>query len=971
MFHLDYETFSEADLPNCGSFRYAYDPSTEILCAAIARDDGEPVIWVNPIHRYPGSPHNPDSEALFIELTKSDEPVYAHNVLFELPITEALKPFILDRKRWRCTAAMARRAGLPHALGKLAEKLGLEQQKDRSGAVLIRKFSLLQKDGSRILPKDDPEAFKKFCDYCVQDVRTEQAVHKKLAAFELKGFPLEVFQTDLEINARGLPVNLDAIGKAKAIVEDAAATTREAFKQLTGLEPTQGVAFLDWLKERGYEHEDLRADTIEEFLDSDECDLDGEVGQALSLRRLVSFAATKKLNSFEAFAGPHDNRVRGILMYYGAIRTGRWSSSGPQIQNAKKPPKHLEAHTDAIYRDICRGASVDEINFNYGNPIECVASCIRHFVQDDRPMLNADYSAIEARVLAWLAGEKWRLKLFTEGGDIYVASIAQMLGIKPEEVTKSLRQRGKVSELACIAEGQLVLTDQGEVPIEKVTTEMRVWDGKEFVKHQGLVYRGVKPVITYEGLTATEDHIVWTKEGTTTLGRAAECGSHLIQSAAGRSPIRLGDNHQSRAQIYQGVALAVCSSSVLRMQEGPMVFSWEPSKGPVKRMPAVHQAQADSDVAGSQVDCDEAAMRESKGQGVQELRSQRHPLRVRECDSSRSVGHRELGPTERTRAGSSQQRRSLRSREPSVCHPFGAEQEPTPFQVDDGTGPMVQREISVCRGQKRVILEARDDRTADRGQGDEARGNEERQMVQRAAEARLARVYDLIECGPNNRFTVSGKLVHNCGYGGGKNALIKMGALQMGVPEEELPELVAKWRAANPQIKALWSKCEFAAMQAVSRPGQRYGVNGKLEFFCARTAGLNYLFVRFPSGRHIAYPEPKIEPIKTSWGDVKDSITFYGQIPLKKTWARVSTYSGKFVENFSQGIAADVMAQGAVNCERHGYEINALIHDEALAYHREGQTPEEFSRLLTTVPDWAKGLPLAAPGGLVNYYRKD
>jgi DNA polymerase len=660
MFHLDYETFSEADLPNVGSFRYAYDPSTEILCAAIAKGDGAPRIWVAPQHRYPGCPHDPASEALLMEMLVSDEPVYAHNVLFELPITEAIGPFHsgIDRKRWRCTAAMARRAGLPHALGKLAEKLGLEQQKDRSGAALIRKFSLLQKDGSRILPKDDPEAFKKFCDYCVQDVRTEQAVHKKLAAFELKGFPLEVFQTDLEINARGLPVNLDAIGKAKTIVEDAAATTREAFKQLTGLEPTQGVAFLDWLKERGYEHEDLRADTIEEFLDSDECDLDGEVGQALSLRRLVSFAATKKLNSFEAFAGPHDNRVRGILMYYGAIRTGRWSSSGPQIQNAKKPPKHLEAHTDAIYRDICRGASVEEINFNYGNPIECVASCIRHFVQDDRPMLNADYSAIEARVLAWLAGEKWRLKLFTEGGDIYVASIAEMLNISREQA-RPLRQKGKVVEL--------------------------------------------------------------------------------------------------------------------------------------------------------------------------------------------------LG-----------------------------------------------------------------------------------------------------------------------GYGGGVNAYIRMGALKMGLTEEEIPDLVQKWRAANPNIKAFWSKCEFAAKQAISYPGQRYGVNNKLEFFCARTAGMNYLFLKLPSGRHLAYPEPKLEKTNSSWGEVIDSITFYGQIPMKKTtWTRLSTWGSKIAENVAQAVSADVMAQGAVNCEKAGYEINALIHDEALAYHKPGQTPEEFSRLLTTVPDWAKGLPLAAPGGLVNYYRKD
>jgi DNA polymerase len=659
MFHLDYETFSEADLPNVGSFRYAYDPSTEILCVAIAKGDGAPRIWVAPQHRYPGCPHDPASEALLMEMLVSDEPAYAHNVLFELPITEALKPFTIDRKRWRCTAAMARRAGLPHALGKLAEKLGLEQQKDRSGAALIRKFSLLQKDGSRILPKDDPEAFKKFCDYCVQDVRTEQAVHKKLAAFELKGFPLEVFQTDLEINCRGLPVNLDAIGKAKTIVEDAAATTREAFKQLTGLEPTQGVAFLDWLKERGYEHEDLRADTIEEFLDSDGCDLDGEVGQALSLRRLVSFAATKKLDSFQAYAGPHDNKVRGILMYYGAIRTGRWSSSGPQIQNAKKPPKHLEAHTDAIYRDICRGASVEEINFNYGNPIECVASCIRHFVQDDKPMLNADYSAIEARIMAWIAGEEWRLEVFKTHGKIYEASACQMFKLTMEQVTRSIRQRSKVAELA-------------------------------------LQFRG------------------------------------------------------------------------------------------------------------------------------------------------------------------------------------------------------------------------------------------------------------------------------------GVGAMKNMGALKMGIREEELQPIVDKWRAANPAIVAYWNVTDKAIESAHAYPGRHFSIRNKLvTYFCARTAGMNYLFCKLPSGRCLAYPEPRREVMRMPWGDDREVITFLGQLKGKKAWGRIAMSANVACENVVQATAADVMAQGAVNCEKAGYEINALIHDEALAYHKPGQTPEEFSRLLTTVPDWAKGLPLAAPGGLVNYYRKD
>lgn len=660
--HLDFETYSTADLPSVGSWRYAFDSSTEILCMAIAHGDSEPVLWLPAPYRTADYDSGP-ADAMLKRITESDEPVLAHNVGFEFPVTEALwqKTTGLPKiavHRWRCTAAMARKAALPHSLAKVAAKLGLAQQKDSKGSALIRKFSMPQKDGRRIKPKDDPEAFKQFCDYCVQDVRVEQEIHQKLKAFELTGFQLEVFQADLLMNQRGIPINLDAVRNAKKIVEEASTEAVTEFKQLTGLDPTQVIAFREWLAQRGVDVPDLRAETIDELLDSDELDADGDAGRALELRRRVSFAATKKLDAFEAYAGPHDNKVRGILMFYGAIRTGRWSSSGPQVQNAKKPKKALEKLTDAIYADIKRGASADELGLVYGNPIESVASCIRHFVDDGKPMLNADYSAIEARVLAWLAGEQWRLDVFAGHGKIYEASIAQMLGIPLEAVDKDLRQKGKAVELGC-------------------------------------------------------------------------------------------------------------------------------------------------------------------------------------------------------------------------------------------------------------------------------------------------------------------------GYCGGPKALIKIGALKMGVPESELQSLIDKWRAANPQIKSFWSKCEFAARSAINQPGQKYGVNGKVQYFCARTAGINYLFCRLPSGRCLAYPEPKIETVIASWGDPTESITFFGQHKGKQSWGRISTYGGSLVENITQAVAADIMAHGLVQCQRAGYEINALIHDEALAYYKPGQSVEEFNRLLTALPDWATGLPLKAEGGLVSYYRKD
>jgi DNA polymerase len=327
------------------------------------------------------------------------------------------------------------------------------------------------------------------------------------------------------------------------------------------------------------------------------------------------------------------------------------------VQNAKKPKKALKKFTDAIYSDIKRGATAGELQLVYGNPIECVASCIRNFVDDGKPMLNADYSAIEARVLAWLAGEQWRIEVFKTHGMIYEASIAQMLGIAIDKVDEDLRQKGKLVELSC-------------------------------------------------------------------------------------------------------------------------------------------------------------------------------------------------------------------------------------------------------------------------------------------------------------------------GFGGSIGALMKMGADKLGLPKEAMQDLIDKWRAANPSIKSFWSKCEFAARSAIANPGQKYGVNGKAQFFCARTAGLNYLFVRLPSGRCLAYPEPKVESVMASWGEPTEAITFFGQFRGKQAWGRVHTYGADIAQSITQGSSVDIMASGLVQCQRARYEINALVHDEALAYLKDGQDIETFCNLLTALPEWAEGLPLEAKGCVIPYYRK-
>lgn len=396
--HLDYETFSKIELKDVGAYRYANDPSTAILCAAMAFDQEEPVVW-----RQGMTP--PFNLAVYAEhmeaLRNPTVLIYAHNAMFEIAISQAMMrktwgimPPSLDR--WRCTMSMARRAALPSGLDQLGEVLKLTHQKDKRGKALIKKFSVMQSPDKptkknpvipperlvpyRIRPEDDPEAFAEFMSYCAQDVRTEQEVAKVLSYFD-EPINNENFVLDQIINARGVPVNLAALAHAQKLVEEETAVVSQQFRELTGFEVTQGEVFKDWLNARNCNFENLQAETIETFLEDGHAAVDEEgekVIRALRMKQSIAYAAIKKIPTMLACAGPHDNRIRGMLSHHGAT-TGRWTASLVQFQNMKRPT--IKNSEDA-YRDICAGISLEMLRLTYGPPLEVISSCIRHFVED-------------------------------------------------------------------------------------------------------------------------------------------------------------------------------------------------------------------------------------------------------------------------------------------------------------------------------------------------------------------------------------------------------------------------------------------------------------------------------------------------------------------------------------------------------------------------------------------------------------
>jgi DNA polymerase len=434
------------------------------------KENQEPRIWVpkkwrSIVQGY--LPIVPDNE--LADLSKPEAVVSAFNAGFEIAITDSLFESTtgypaIPHKQWRCVAAMARRAALPGSLEKLAETLNLTNLKDSKGKGLIRKFSVPQTAGKHkgqfIDPNDDPEAFRDFCQYCLQDSRTEREAKTLLKDFELTGFPLQTFLLDIEINCRGFPVNLDALRKAEKLVNEETERLETEFLALTGLKPSQGAKLLVWLKERGFKHDNLQAVTLEEFFETfDEEDeaASPELKEVLKIKKHISFASLKKIPTMISCAGPQDNRVRGTHTYHGA-GTGRWSASLVQPQNFKKPAPYMESLSPSAYKDIQEGCNTDWLRLNYGPPLEVIASCIRHFIQDGKPMLSADYSAIEARLLAWQADEKWKLEVFKGHGKIYEAAACQMFGVTMKDFDDykkehgkhhPLRQKAKAGELAC------------------------------------------------------------------------------------------------------------------------------------------------------------------------------------------------------------------------------------------------------------------------------------------------------------------------------------------------------------------------------------------------------------------------------------------------------------------------------------------------------------------------------------------
>lgn len=665
MHHLnvDLETFSSVPINKAGLFKYVQSPDFEILLFGYSLD-GAPVECIDFARgeKIPGE--------ILRMLADPQVIKHAYNATFEwYCLTSASKNLIPgdpfdNLPQWRDTMLHSLYCGYAKSLDAAGKALGLpeDKQKMKTGKALIKLFCTPRnptaKDPrTRIRPADEPDKWELFKTYNRQDVVTEQEIERRLSPFPVPAEVQHQWETDLHINARGVALDLDLIHGALDVSDRLTAPLLEEARKLTGLDnPNSTTQIKGWLQRQGLDTKTLRKDDVSELLKQD--NLTPEVRHVLEIRQELSKTSIKKYTAMTD-AECADGRVRGLLQFYGANRTGRWAGKFIQPQNL--PRTYIHGAMLNLARELVKGRRLDALRLIYGSVPDTLSQLIRTALvpAPGNKFVDADFSAIEARVVAWLAKEEWVLDVFRHDGKIYEATAANMFGVPKEKIVKGqpeyvLRQKGKIATLAL-------------------------------------------------------------------------------------------------------------------------------------------------------------------------------------------------------------------------------------------------------------------------------------------------------------------------GYGGGKGALINMGALNQGLTEDELPDIVNRWRAANKRIKGLWYQVEGAALECI-RTGRPQGVNNLLfSMIGDQLTDQWFLCILLPSGRTLYYARPFISP-----GQYGDAIHYWGMNQTSHKWQVVDTWGGKLTENITQAIARDCLAVNIERLESAGYPIVFHIHDEVVIDIEPARADlDKVVEIMSQPINWAPDLPLGADGWVGEYFTKD
>jgi hypothetical protein len=955
---LDLETRSTVDLRKTGAYVYALDPSTSVTVARLAIGMEDPWEW------RPGRELLPKYRAHLEDPTKE---VVAHNAQFErLLIEGVLHPRhgwpLVAIDRWICTMARARAQALPGSLDGAGMAIGLPVKKDGDGYRLMLQMCKPRRtsDGS-LAWWEDEDRMTRLSDYCSTDVKVERQIYRSTAA--LPQPELDVWDLTETMNDRGVRFDLSFVAAASIVAEETVKLLNHDMNLLTvgAVKTASNVGALkSWLMKRGVDltpPPDLaREGDLLEYLEEAEPEeeatpdlrrrdvqrllADPRVGllekRVLRCRLEAGKISVRKLEAIHERSNA-DGRVRGLLGYHGAS-TGRYISQGLQVQNF---PRDVVADWDGHRALLDHGAAmVDAIA---GPPLAVVSKMLRGAIipAEGHEIAAGDFASVEAAGVAWLAGQHDLVEAFRQKRKIYEEMGGRVYGIDPATVTKDSKARfvGKT----CLGAGTRVLTDRGPVAIEDVTTAHKLWDGIEWVRHDGLLKQGLKKTLNLSGISLTPDHRVWCGTGWREARYLAHGENNLFLKSA-----LAAANLPSRAT-SRGNATGYQPSSSDVAAEGRSSLSRSTTSNILEALVAVSAAEG-------------RAMKSAIGSMKTRCLMW---LTDRACSivwplPSLAAIPPPAGSTPVMAAGGysyAMSGETIVLLSSATSRPSQDGTTPASTWTEPTTTGATSPAISVSRPTLKT------------------RSTDARSMKWKSASETLRPVYDLANAGPRHRFTILtgsdeplivSNCVLGCGYQMGWYKFRETCIAQASVllTPEEAERAVGVYRRTYRQIPLLWENMNQAAIDAVRHPGQATAVaGGRIRFRMAR----KWLRMRLPSGRYIWYSQPLIETGRFG----NDCVSYMSVNSLTKKWERQQTYGGRLVENCVQAICRDLLVHAALRLEQEGYRPLTLIHDEVVCEPPVGfGDVDSMCAIMAELPDWASGFPLRAEGSRGPRYMK-
>jgi len=924
---FDFETYSAVDIKKEGGYKYSVDDSTNVICLAWAIDDGPVNLWT------------PAKEAPveLLDAVFANAKMYAHNIMFDQRIWNNI---MVEHFSWpylpleNCvdTKALCAVYSLPLSLDKAGDAMKIKMPKQKAGKALIRLLCVPNKKGGQPLPHDPvyQAKFREFFEYCKRDVEAMRELVKALPRDELIPIEQQIWELTVEMNTTGLPIAFDEVVAireylTKYIDQEMHQVPKLTIGQIDKV--TQTVAITNWINEQGYPLKDLTVASVEEALDDPKCA--GNIRRLLELRQELGKSSVAKFNKLidqvvEHASGQH--WVYDNLEYHGA-GPGRWSGRGFQMHNL--PRYKLKDPEPYIQKFLNK------------EPIEDPVSVAKGLI---RPMIKAppqytlyvlDYDSIENKVLHWLADDWDTITDFKAGVDQYKTMASARYKVAYDEVSKGQRQMGKVIILGCIAAGTLVLTDSGAKCIEHITIKDKLWDGDTWVSHDGLLYKGPKPCIPFNGIFLTKDHEVFISDNKEEVWRH----QGNIQSEKQAICLVIGKLLNSfPEQTLLNEMLATMSSA--QYAEPSITKFWLALKKVI------------------QLNAETAEGKPNINLVWQHIQSLRGLIKRLSIDLSIDGTPLKLGVL-----FEQLQNMIIMEVEELVCSKIGWTHLYHLFfmlwNCPDST-------IRISSSTELIMTETTNRITSDL-----------------FLDQKICLTHDILNSGKKHRFAIltpnGPMLVSNCGFGMGYETFIKTAKRQfsMEVSEEEAREAINAYREKYHLVKQLWNDLKTAAVRAVLT-GQRQTVR-KITFGLGIAKGVPWLAMQLPSGKCVYYCKPTVEgrhiPKYEHMGKVP-TIIHHGRHPKTGQWTRIPLIPGRITENAVQGTAREVMAQGLLNVRERMPEMTLIgtVHDEGLGlvpHHLEEEnTLDKFAECLCDIP-WAKDCPITASGYTGQRYKKD